>query len=58
MKIRYQFSSDEEQINHLMFMDDIELFAKDESGLDALIQTVRVVSTSTGINFGLRNMLY
>ena len=53
MKIGYQFSSNKEQINHLMFMDDIKLFAKDENGLDALIQTVRVVSTDKGMKFGL-----
>ena len=53
MKIGYQFCSNKEQINHLMFMDDIKLFAKDESGLDALIQTVRVVSTDIGMKFGL-----
>ena len=53
MKIGYQCSSNKEQINHLMFMDDIKLFAKDESGLDALIQTVRVVSTDIGMKFGL-----
>ena len=53
MKIGYQFSSNKEQINHLMFMDDIKLFAKDENGLDALIQTVRVVSTDIGMKFGL-----
>ena len=28
-----------EQVNHLMLMDDIKLFAKEESRLDALIQT-------------------
>ena len=53
MNIGYQFSSNKEQINHLIFMDDIRLFAKDESELDALIQTVRVVSTDIGMKFGL-----
>ena len=53
MKIGYQFSSNKEQINHLMFMVYIKLFAKDESGLDALIQTVRVISTDIGMKFGL-----
>ena len=36
-----------------MFMNGIKLFAKDESGLDASIQTVRVVSTDIGMKFGL-----
>ena len=31
MKVCYIFSSDGDQINHLMFMDDIKLHAKNES---------------------------
>ena len=54
MKIGYQFSSNKELINHLMFMDDIKLFAKYESELDALIQTVRFASTDIGMKFGLK----
>ena len=53
IKVGYQFSSNKEQINHLMFMEDIKLVAKDERGLASLIQTVRVVSTDIGMKFGL-----
>eukprot|EP00795_Rhopilema_esculentum_P010379 gene10379-biopygen12962 len=34
-------------------MDDIKLYAKNESGLDALIQSVRVVSIDIGMGFGV-----
>ena len=30
-----------------MFMDEIQLYAKNENGLDALVQSVRVVSSDT-----------
>ena len=53
MKASYKFSSNGEQINHLMFMDDIKLYAKNESGLDALVQSVRVVSNDIGMEFGV-----
>ena len=36
----YQFSSNEEKINHLLFMDDLKLSAKNEKGLESLVQTV------------------
>ena len=53
MKASYKFSSNGEQINHLMFMDDIKLYAKNESGLDALVQSVRVISNDIGMEFGV-----
>ena len=53
IKVGYKFNSNKEEINHLMFMDDIKLVAKDERGLDSLIQTVRVISTDIGMKFGL-----
>ena len=38
INVGYQFSSNKEQINHLMFMDDIKLVAKDERGIDSEIR--------------------
>ena len=38
------------EINHLIFMDDVKLFAW---GSESLIHTVRVVSTDTGMQFGI-----
>ena len=34
-------------------MDDLKLFAKEEAGVDALIQTVRVFSSDIGMEFGI-----
>ena len=52
-KASYEFSPNGEQINHLIFMDDIKLYAKSESGLDALVQSVRVISNDIGMEFGV-----
>ena len=37
----YKLSRLQEKINHLMYMDDIKLFAKNERELETLIHTVR-----------------
>lgn len=42
-----------QKINQLLFMDDLKLFAKDENGLDSLVQTVRVFSEDIGMQFGI-----
>ena len=41
------------RINHLLFMDDLKLFAKNEKEIDSLVQTVRIFSDDIGIKFGL-----
>ena len=49
----YQFSSTKEKINLLLFMDDLKLYAKNEKGLDSLVQTVRIFSKDIGMEFGI-----
>ena len=41
----------QEKINHLMYMDDIKLFAKDEK--ETLIHAVRIYSQDIGMEFGI-----
>ena len=48
-----QFSSNKEKINHLLFMDDLKLYAKNEKDLDSLVQTVRILSDGNGMEFGI-----
>ena len=49
----YQLSKTQEKINHLMYMDDIKLFAENEKELETLIQTVRIYSQDIKIEFGI-----
>ena len=49
----YNFSRTKDKINHLPYMDDLKNFAKEEAGLDAWIQTVRVFSLDIGMEFGI-----
>ena len=52
-KAGYKLSRSQEKINHLMYMDGIKLFAKNEKELETLIFTVRIKSEDIGIEFGI-----
>ena len=49
----YKLSRSQEKINHLMYMDDIKLFAKNEKELKTLIHAVRIYSQDIVMEFGL-----
>ena len=49
----YKFTKSQEKINHLMYMDDIKLFAKNEKELETLIQIIRICSQDIKIEFGI-----
>ena len=49
----YEFSGSGEKINHLLYMDDLKLYSKNEKELDSLIQTVRVFSQDIRMEFGI-----
>ena len=49
----YKLSRSQEKINHLMYMDDINLFAKNEKELETLIHAVRIYSQDIGMEFGI-----
>ena len=48
-----KLSRPQEKINHLMYMDDIKLFAKNEKELETLIHAVRIYSQDIGMEFGI-----
>ena len=49
----YKLRRSQEKINHLMYMDDIKLFAKNEKELETLIHAVRIYSQDVGMKFGI-----
>ena len=49
----YKLSRLQEKINHLMYMDDIKLFAKNEKELKTPIHAVRIYSQDIGMEFGI-----
>ena len=48
-----QLSRSQKKINHLMYMDDIKLSAKNEKELENLIHAVRIYSQDIGIEFDI-----
>ena len=50
---RYKLSRLQEKINHLMYMDDINLFAKNEKEPETLIHAVRIYSQGIEMEFGI-----
>ena len=49
----YKPNRSHENINHLMYMDDIKLFAKKEKELETLIHGVRIYNQNIGMEFGI-----
>ena len=48
----YKLSRSQEKINHLMYMEDIKLFVKNEKELETLIHAVLIYSQDIGMKFG------
>ena len=51
--IFYEVRKKGERINHLLFMDDLKLFAKNVDQIDSLVNTVRIFSEDMKMEFGL-----
>ena len=49
----YQLSKKEGKITHLLFMDDLKLYGRNEKEINSLVHTVRVFSSDIGMDFGI-----
>ena len=49
----YDVGVNDKLISHLLFMDDLKLYAANEPMLDSLVQTVRIFSNDIRMEFGL-----
>ena len=50
----YKWGKKEYKLNHLLFMDDLKLYAKSEEQTNTLVRTVYVFSTDIGMEFGIK----
>ena len=50
----YKWGKKEYELNHLLFMDDLKLYAKSEEQTNTLVRTVYVFSTDIGMEFGIK----
>ncbi len=53
-KGKYQLGKNADALNHLLYMDDLKLYGKDEREIDSLVNTVRVISKDIGMEFNLK----
>jgi hypothetical protein len=53
MKKGYEMDKGKDMITHLLYMDDLKLYAKHEEAMTSIINTVRIVSEDIGMTFGL-----
>ena len=42
------------KVNHLLFMDDLKIFARNKNDLEAIINSVRIFTETTRMKFGLQ----
>ena len=49
----YQFGQEGRRTSHLLFMDDLKLYAKDREELGKLLEVVSVFSLDIRMDFGL-----
>ena len=52
-KASYKVKKGGKKINHLLFMDDLKLFTKNEDRMDSLVNTAKIFSEDIEIKFGL-----
>ena len=52
-KVSYEVKKGGKKINHLLFIDDLKLFAKNEDQIDSLVNTVRTFPEDIKNEFGL-----
>ena len=53
IKQGYSFGKGKERLNHLLFMDDLSLYAgSNGNGIDSLVKVVKVVCGDDGMQFG------
>ena len=50
----YNWGKKEYKLNHLLFMNDLNLYAKSEEQTNTLVRTVYVFSTDIGMEFGIK----
>ena len=53
VKAGYKMSKTSKVINHLLFMDDLKLYASNKDQLDSLVNTVKLFSEDIKMSFGL-----
>ena len=54
VKFHYEFGDKKTRLNHLLFMDDLKLFAKSNDQIDSMVNTVYTFSEDIRMEFGIK----
>ena len=54
IKFHYEFGDIKTRINHLLFIDDLKLFAKSNDQIGSQVNTVCMFSEDIGMDFGIK----
>ena len=54
-KAAHELSGSKVKINHLLFMDHLKFYSRNEKELDSLVQTVYILTKDIGMEFGIEN---
>ena len=54
VKACYKWGKKEYKLNHLLFMDDLKVYAKNEEHTNTIVRTVHVFKPNIGIEFGIK----
>ena len=54
VKACYKWGKKEYKLNHLLFMDDLKVYAKNEEHTNTIVRTVHVFRPNIGIEFGIK----
>jgi len=49
----YQLGDGNSKINHLLFMDDLRLYGRNDRKIKSLVHTVQIFSEDIGMQFGI-----
>ena len=49
----FQIATSLPKLSHLLYLDDLKLYAKSRTELESLVHTVRIFISSIGLEFGL-----
>ena len=52
-KAVYELSESKLKTNHILFMDDLKLYSRNEKELDSLVHAIRIFSKDVGMEFGI-----
>ena len=52
--VKLGYTLGDEKINHLFFMNDLEVYGKNKAEIESLLLTVKLIIQDTGMKFGIK----